>query len=84
MSICIKDDFEIVSDVERYIKRPILDETDHDYHRESFLNMVRNFKTSRRKEAQKRNKTKKPKRWALKKKPRSIRELSGGGGERNS
>ena len=45
--------------------------------------MVRNFKTSRRKEAQKRNKTKKPKRWALKKKPRSIRELSGGGGERN-
>ena len=83
-TFCSKDDVDLLRDVERFIKRPILDETDHDYHRESFLNMVRNFKTSRRKEAQKRNKTKKPKRWALKKKPRSIRELSGGGGERNS
>ena len=83
-TFCSKDDVDLLRDVERFIKRPILDETDHEYHRESFLNMVRNFKTSRRKEAQKRNKTKKPKRWALKKKPRSIRELSGGGGERNS
>ena len=53
-----KDDVDLLRDVERFIKRPILDETDHEY-RESFLNMVRNFKTSRRKEAQKRNKTKK-------------------------
>ena len=82
-TFCSKDDVELLRDVERFIKRAIPDETDHEYHRESILNMVRNFKTSRRKEAQKRNKTKKPRRWALKKKPRSIEELSGGGKEKN-
>jgi len=76
-TFCSKDDVDLLRDVERYIKKPIPDETEHEFHRESILNMVRNFKTSRRKQAQQKNKTKKPKRWALKKKPRSLKELSG-------
>ena len=76
-TFCSKDDVDLLRDVERYIKKPIPDETEHEFHRESILNMVRNFKTSRRKQAQQKNKTKKPKRWALKKKPRSFKELSG-------
>ena len=75
-TFCSKDDVDLLRDVERYIKKPIPDETEHEFHRESILNMVRNFKTSRRKQAQQKNKTKKPKRWALKKKPRSLKELS--------
>jgi len=81
-SFCSKEDIDLLSAIERIIKRQITVEIDHNYHRESILNMVRNLKTSRRKRAQKRNKTKETKRWALKKKPRLLKELSGGGKER--
>ena len=56
--------------------KKITDEIDHEFHRESILNAVRTFKTSRRKQAQKKDKKKKPKQWALKRKPRSIKDLS--------
>ena len=71
-----KDEADLLREVENFIKKKIPDEIDHEFHRESILNAVRTFKTSRRKQAQKKNKKKKPKQWALKRKPRSLKDLS--------
>ena len=75
-TFCSKDEVELLHAVEKFIKKKITDEIDHEFHRESILNAVRTFKTSRRKQAQKKDKKKKPKQWALKRKPRSIKDLS--------
>ena len=75
-TFCSKDDIDLLHEVERFMKKAIPDETDHDFHRESILNAVRTFKTSRRKQAQKKGKKNKPKLWNLKRKPRSLKELS--------
>ena len=75
-TFCSKDEVEFLHEVEKFIKKKITDEIDHEFHRESILNAVRTFKTSRRKQAQKKDKKKKPKQWALKRKPRSIKDLS--------
>ena len=75
-TFCSKDEAELLREVEKFIKKKIPDEIDHEFHRESILNAVRTFKTSRRKQAQKKDKKKKPKQWALKRKPRSLKDLS--------
>ena len=75
-TFCSKDEADLLREVENFIKKKIPDEIDHEFHRESILNAVRTFKTSRRKQAQKKNKKKKPKQWALKRKPRSLKDLS--------
>ena len=75
-TFCSKDEIELLREVEKFIRKKIPDEVDHEFHRESILNAVRTFKTSRRKQAQKKDKKKKPKQWALKRKPRSLKDLS--------